>query len=132
MSIDVREKTTEACAREVYAASQQLWEEAETAAATEAAKKARSLGASTIKQEAEATKARHDKAVARGPLVWEVFERPTGWFGRWQMAPVLPDGRPEPGQEVQAANTLVVGPADTEEVIAKQLTSLLGVVTERV
>ena len=132
MPIDVREKTIERCAREVHAASQQLWEEAETAAATEAAKKARSLGASMIKQEAEATKARHDQALARGPLVWEVFNLPGRWRGCWEMAPAFPDGRPEPGQEVAAANTLVVNPGDTEFTIGNELACLLGAVTERV
>lgn len=123
---DVQEKTIEACARKVWVASQKIWEEFETAAATQAAVKARSQGASEFKQRGVATKARHDAALARTPLVWEVFKKPGRMFGHWELAPAFPDGRLSPAERAEAGaeGNLIVNPGDGEADIAHKLGSL--------
>lgn len=126
MTTEVQEKTIEACAREVHAASQKIWEEYEAAAGHDAAERVKYDHGDETEQADAAEKARHAASLQRTPLVWEVFEQPGRWLGSWHLGPSYPDGRLSPAERAEAAvdGNLVVSPGDTEQAIANRLMSL--------
>ena len=134
MSTDVQEKTIEACAKAVHAASQRIWEEAESAAGHDAAERLKALNHPPESQAFAAEEARRAATRSRTPLVWEVFAQPGRMFGRWEMAPAFPDGRLGRAERdaAERSGSLIVYPTDTEEDIARHLGALQGAATQSV
>jgi len=134
MPTDVQEKTITACAKAVHEASQQIWAEAEAAAGHDAAERLKSLNHPPEAQAHAHAEAQRAAVAERGPLVWEVFDRPGRWRGRWQLAPAFPDGRLAAAERERALRegNLVVTPLDTEQDIAHHLASLRHHSPERV